>query len=63
MGGLNFIDTRWYKPGMERRLIAVTSQVSWVVAGDIDKAIEEGYTRRRGVGEQLVTDEVEGAHG
>lgn len=61
--GLNIIDTRCYNPGMERRLIADMSHVSWFVVGDIDKAIGEGYTRRRGVGEQLVTDVVEGAHG
>lgn len=62
MEGLNFIGTRCYNPGMKCRLIAATSHVSWVVVGDIDKAIGEGYTRKRGVGEQLVTDVVEGAH-
>jgi len=60
--GLNFIGTRFYNPGKEGRLIAATSHVSWVVVGDIDRAIGEGYTRKKGVGEQMVTDIVKGAH-
>jgi len=47
---------------MERRLIAATGHVSWVIGGAIDRTIGEGYIRKRGVGEQMVAD-VEGAHG
>lgn len=48
--GLLFIDTRRYKLGLERRLTAVVSRFRWdIVAG-------EDCTRRRGVGERVLTD-------
>lgn len=60
--GLHFIGMRWYNLGLERRFVAVVSRIISDIGGFVDRAIREGYSHKRGVGEPLPID-VELTHG